>query len=89
MRNQRYDTFFADFDFGAIFCEKMGVGTTRAPTGLGPQKHNQKFAPLSGTFGSIIISKSVFENSRPEPPPPPLSAIKERWIEGLLLFYLS
>ena len=49
--------------FWATFGGKMGVATTRAPMGLGPQDLHKKLLHLSQP-----LSSKCFENSKPEIP---------------------
>ena len=57
-----------------LFWEKKiwrenGRGRHTGAEGSRVLKPYQKVGPLSGTFGSTFISKKVFENLGPEPPP--------------------
>ena len=54
-----------------LFGGKIGVATTVAPKGLGPQDPTKKLVHWGELLGQPLTQKLVFKNFVPEPLPPP------------------
>ena len=65
MRNYDADAFLENHIFGG----KMGVATTVAPKGLGPQVPTRKLAHWVEHLGQPLSLKLVFKKFGYEPPP--------------------
>ena len=64
---------FFDFDFVCHFWHKNGRDHHASSYWTGSSKQNQKFGPLTGTYGSTVTYKSCFQNFQAWTPLPLLS----------------
>ena len=55
-------------NFGALFGGKMGVATTQAPKGLGPQNPTKNLVHVGVLLGHFISQNRVPKLSDPGPP---------------------
>ena len=72
------------FNFGALFCVKMGVAATPAPRGLGLQNPTKKLAHVGVLLGHLLSQNQVPKLLDP----PPLIAISQRFSVNLFFSYI-